>query len=80
MIITNNEIIETLLEVRSRSGLPIRTFYPAASLLRTFQNAGDFKNQHLINYLKEQIINRCMIEVHANRREGINNNIKSYDW
>lgn len=80
MTITNKEIIETILEVQSHSGLPIKTFYPATELLLTFQRVCDFVNCSVVEKLLDHIINSCMIEIHKNRLKRINPNIKSYDW
>ena len=81
--LTDKEIIETMLEVQSHSGLPIKTFGKEHRMLksykRTFLLPDDYYHS-LANYLKNDIIKVCMIKTHKNRRRNINNNIKSYDW
>ena len=79
MTITNKEIIETILEVQSHSGLPIKTFSFIESLLKDIQK---FSNHYNVNKTQvfDNTINRYMIRFHKNRRKSINKNIKSYDW
>lgn len=80
MTITNKEIIETMLEIQSHSGLPTYFFDRAFYMLRCMQAVANFKSKELIEHALDEIVNMAMIEIHKGRRIGINKNVKSYDW
>lgn len=80
MTITNKQIIETILEIQSHSGLPYYFFDKAEYILQIMKQCADFNSEELIDHCLDHIINMAMIEIHKGKRRGINKNIKSYDW